>query len=142
MKIKSGHKKQIAQLKSNASKIGEECLHLYGLVEKTTQKVERIKSVTLQNQNTKIFKYKQQMLRLNTMEKVPDFEKLKEFTFFKVGLEEFEQQNKSVDSESGRLENLVETLKDPNDTCECSQMFFKSRRSQMFFKIRASLQLY
>ena len=82
------------------------------------------------------------MLRLNTMEKVPDFEKLKEFTFFKVGLEEFEQQNKSVDSESGRLENLVETLKDPNDTCECSQMFFKSRRSQMFFKIRASLQLY
>ena len=81
------------------------------------------------------------MLRLNTMEKVPDFEKLKEFTFFKGGVEVFEQQSKSVDSESRRLEHLVETLKDSNDTCKCSQMFFKSSRSQMFFKIRASLQL-
>ena len=45
-------------------------------------------------------------------------EKLNEFNLSEEG-KEFEQQRKSFDSENRRSEDLIETLKDPNDVYEC-----------------------
>ena len=41
-----------------------------------------------------------------------------EFNLSEEG-KEFEQQRKSFDSENRRSEDLIETLKDPNDVYEC-----------------------
>ena len=45
-------------------------------------------------------------------------EKLNEFNLSEEG-KEFEQQRKSFDSENRKSEDLIETLKDPNDVYEC-----------------------
>ena len=48
-----------------------------------------------------------------------DFVKLKKFNFLKKEVEERGQQSKNLDCENRRLENKIETLKDPNDVCKC-----------------------
>ena len=45
-------------------------------------------------------------------------EKLNEFNLSEEG-KELEQQRESFDSENRRSEDLIETLKDPNDVYEC-----------------------
>ena len=52
------------------------------------------------------------------MDLVVDIERVSEFDLLKEEVKEFAQQGKSSDSENNRLEDLVETLKDPIDVCE------------------------
>ena len=48
-----------------------------------------------------------------------DIVKCNKFNVLKNEVYKFGQQSKNLNCESRRLEHKVETLKDPNDVCEC-----------------------
>ena len=70
-----------------------------------------------------------------------DIERVNEFNLLTEKVKEFGQQSRSLDSENKRLEDLIETLKDPTDVCEFIIVLLSLLNASKKIKLSQWLQL-